>query len=334
MIIYILYFCLILFALCLVCLMLLGAFLILVRLRTKWNTSPVCLVGKTVIVTGANSGIGYCTAHEFATRGAKVILACRSMSRAEKAKRKMMEATQNRNIHVRIVDFASLKSIREFVKEVKESEERLDILVNNAGAILNDETTVDGLSKTIQVNGLGPFLLTLLLLDLMKKSKSSRIVNVASLTIYYAKIDINNLNYYSKSIFSRISIFNYANAKLCNLILMNDLARRLKGTGVIINSVDPGLVYTGIGRRFTAVGKILFVCVQLFLRSSREGAQSSIYAALSRRMEQVTGKYIMNSKITWVPSIANNELFAKELWEKCLSVLQITNEERLIIQKI
>ncbi|XP_031341707.1 retinol dehydrogenase 12-like [Photinus pyralis] len=310
---------------------LLGVVLIIARLRTKWNKSPVCLAGKTVIVTGANSGIGFSTAFEFAIRGAKVILACRSIPLAEKARKKIVEDTQNPNVFVRIVDLASLKSVRAFAAEINNSEDRLDILVNNAGAIMEGGRTVDGLSKNLQVNSLGPFLLTLLLIDLLKRTKSSRIVNVGSTSIHYAKLNINDLNYFSPSIFARVSMFNYANSKLCSVILTNELARRLKSSGVTVNTVDPCLVYTGIAREWNILGKIMCVCVKLLLRSSREGAQGSIYVAISKNLDNVTGKFFMNSVETSVPSIVNNQKIAKELWENCLSFLQVTDEERLSI---
>ncbi|KAK5643737.1 hypothetical protein RI129_007582 [Pyrocoelia pectoralis] len=300
----------------------------LLKLNTKWDRSPTCLVGKTTIVTGANSGIGFYTAQEFAKRGARVILACRNITRAEEAKIKIVEATKNNNVHVRIVDFASLKSIREFAKGINGSEERLDILVNNAGVIISkNETTVDGLSKSMQVNHFGPFLLTLLLIELIKKSKPSRIVNITSASAKYARINVNDLNFYSDSLISKITLLNYANTKLCNILFTNELSRRLRGSGVTVNSVHPGIVHTGIARHLNATAQQVYECFKYLFKTGEEGAQTSIYVALSKEIEYVTGEYFSNCDIAILPCTANDAMLAKSVWNRSAELVKLRENE-------
>ncbi|XP_044739952.1 retinol dehydrogenase 13-like, partial [Chrysoperla carnea] len=157
-------------------------------------TSKQKLNGKTVIVTGANAGIGKEAAIDLAARGARVILGCRNLTLAESTKEEIISKTGNTNIIVYPLDFESLSSVRKFSKLVHESENRLDVLINNAGAVgLGNKTTEDGLHILMQVNHFGPFLLTNLLLDLLKQSAPSRIVNVSSFLYKFAILDPNNL---------------------------------------------------------------------------------------------------------------------------------------------
>ncbi|KAK5643739.1 hypothetical protein RI129_007584 [Pyrocoelia pectoralis] len=321
---YFLYVCL----LCLILIVLECVILRLIKLNTKWDRSTACLVGKTAIVTGANTGIGFYTAQEFAKRGARVILACRSATKGEEAKKKIVEATHNENVHVRIVDFESLKSVREFARGINKSEERLDILVNNAGAVIfKNEITVDGLSKSMQVNHFGPFLLTLLLIDLLKRSRPSRIVNVSSTKTRGGRIHINNLNYYSDSYRSRLTFSNYANAKLCHLSFSNELGKRLRPSGVIVNSLHPGTVQTDITRDFSSVIQQMYKALSYFFKNSEEGAQTTIYVALSKDTKDVVGKFFYNCGRIKMPTTARNSIVAKQLWEKSMELVQLKETE-------
>ncbi|KAB0799020.1 hypothetical protein PPYR_06900 [Photinus pyralis] len=313
------------------CLILIAAFLILLRfikVSTKWNRSPVCLVGKTAIVTGANCGIGFYTAQDLATRGARVILACRSKARAEEARRQIIQATHNQNVHVRIVDFASLKSVREFAKEINSSEERLDILVNNAGAIIfEDDITEDGLSRSMQVNHFGQFLLTVLLIDLLKKSKPSRIVHVSSSSVSHGQIHLDNLNYFSNSRIARLTFSNYGQSKLCNLSTTNELAKRLRGSGITVNSLDPGAVQTEITRDLNIITQKLYQYLASFFKNSEEGAQTSIYLATSDDVQDVTGKYFYNCALSEMPSTAIDSSVNRKVWEKSAELVQLPKKE-------
>jgi len=303
---------------------------VLIKLTIGWNKSYTCLAEKTTIVTGSNTGIGFFTAQEFAKRGARVILACRDKDRAEKAKEKIIEATDNPNVVVKLVDFASLESVRKFAKEINAEEKRLDILVNNAGAAgVNDVTTIDGNNLLVQVNHLGPFLLTNLLIDLLKKSTPSRIVNVSSAASWWAKLKPNDLNAFPTAKPARS--INYSNTKLCNIMFTNELARQLEGSGVVAYSVHPGVVNTEIFRRLHRFGKIILSMILPFFKTSEEGAQTSIHVALSKDIEGVSGEYFDNCRIAWFPpmhKLARNEGVVKKVWEKSEELVKLKPEER------
>jgi len=251
-------------------------------------SSQTMLTGKTVIVTGANTGIGRTTALDMASRGARVILACRSETRTMQALNEIRQNTKNDLVVFMRLDLASTKSIREFVKLFLEKEERLDILINNAGLIATDEPKFneDGIELTMAVNHLGPFLLTNLLLDLMKRSSPGvRIVNVSSglynfanplafrdnfeslrtdgTAGYFENLNLDHLEnsqlykllyYVPNSVKQRIvrSVMTprrirYNNSKLANVLFTVELAKRLKGTGINAYSLHPGVIKTEIG---------------------------------------------------------------------------------------
>ncbi|KAF2897599.1 hypothetical protein ILUMI_08568 [Ignelater luminosus] len=307
-------------------------FKIFLKLTTGWDRSPTCLVGKTAIVTGANAGIGFYTAQDFAKRGARVILACRNRQRAEDARSKIIEATGNPNVVVRIIDLSSLASVRAFAKEINETEERLDILVNNAAqGGIEHQLTADGLGLTMQSNYFGPFLLTHLLIELLKKSAPSRVVNVSSETARVAKLDLNNLNGPSDSYFTKS--MDYANTKLCNCLFTTELARRLRGSGVETYVVQPGAVKTEFLKNLSYSYRIVLDAIALITHKNGEaGAQTSIYASVSKDVIGQSGEYFGECKKGWMPSAAKNKELAWNLWEKSEEFVQLTPQERQLLQ--
>ena len=187
-----------------------------------------CL-GKTAIVTGANTGIGKETALDFAKRGARVILACRDEEKAKDAARDIITETGSDKVVVRIVDLASFESVRAFAKLINETEERLDILVNNAGLDGSYRVTKDGYELIFQVNYISHFLLTLLLMEKLKKSAPSRIVNVSSLMheTRYADLQLDDFTL-SKEKFVKIKS-RYSQSKLAQVVFTRELSKRLEG---------------------------------------------------------------------------------------------------------
>lgn len=305
-------------------------FLLKVYLKKSvvWNNSQTYLDGKTCIVTGANVGIGYYTALNFAKRGARVILACRNQEKAEDARAKMVEATGNLNVIVKIVDLSSLNSIRKFAKEINETEQRLDVLVNNAGIGCNDHSyTVDGLSLTMQSNHFGPFLLTILLIDLLKKSSPSRIVTVSSELSLIGKININDLNRPIGTIFAKV--LDYSNTKLCNLLFTTELVKKLDTTGVSANAVYPGAVQSDFLKQpKTFWLKMLKIIMKLFYRTTEAGAQTSIYVSVSKDIEGITGHCYADCKKISLPRSARNADLCRKLWEKSEEFVKLTAEEK------
>ncbi|XP_044739447.1 retinol dehydrogenase 12-like [Chrysoperla carnea] len=286
-------------------------------------TSKAKLNGKTVLVTGANSGIGKETAIDMAARGARVILGCRNLKSAEETKQEIISKTGNTNIVIYPIDFESLTSVRKFSELVHENESRLDILINNAGAGgLGNRRTEDGLRILMQVNYFGPFLLTNLLLDLLKKSAPSRIVNVSSLFHILASLDSNDLNKYASD------FKNYGNSKLCNILMSNELARKLEGTNVISNSLHPGAVRTPIFKhiKWQYMFFMWFYYWWLF-KNPEEGAQTTIHCAVCEKVDGVTGKYFQDCKRYWTSRVAQDKQLSEKVWNESMKLVKLKKTE-------
>ena len=184
-----------------------------VYLIRRWAAGGVCrsqarLDGKTVIITGANTGIGLETAVDLAKRNARVILACRSVERGETAAVEVRKRSGNDNVVFVQLDLASLDSVRKFAAKILEEEPRIDILINNAGVMLPTRTlTQDGFETAFGVNHLGHFLLTNLLLDCIKEAPSARIINVSSKGCERGRLDLDSLN--SEKSYSQWSAASY-----------------------------------------------------------------------------------------------------------------------------
>ncbi|MEE6515532.1 hypothetical protein FKM82_024370 [Ascaphus truei] len=221
------------------------------------------LTGKTAIVTGANTGIGKCVALDLARRRARVILACRSRERGQHAVGEIRKQTGNGDVVLAIVDTSSMASVRAFAQRILRDEKRLDILVNNAGVSgLPYAVTSEGLEATFATNQLGPFLLTNLLVGLMQRSGPGRVVFVSSFMHDRGFIDVRHL----KGEELQKNTFNdsYNCTKLMNLMCANELARRLQGTGVTVNSLNPGIVVTEAMRHYPFIMRLLFRLIGAF----------------------------------------------------------------------
>ena len=208
--------------------------------------STASLAGKTVIITGANTGIGKITAIDMAKRQARVIMACRSVERGERAVEEVHKASGSTNVVFRQLDLASLTSVRRFSEHVLKEEPRIDILINNAGIMACPYwKTEDGFEMQFGVNHLGHFLLTNLLLDRLKAAPAARIVNVSALAYAGAKcINFDDIN----SERSYTPWGAYCQSKLANVLFTRSLAKRLEGTSVVANSLHPGIIHTELGR--------------------------------------------------------------------------------------
>ncbi|KAB7498437.1 Retinol dehydrogenase 13 [Armadillidium nasatum] len=201
------------------------------------------LTGKTVIVTGASAGVGKEAAFDFAQRGARVILACRNMEKAEKVKEWIVSSTGNKNVICHHLELSDMDSVRKFAKETIQREKRIDILVNNAGTFSGArQLSKQGYELTLATNHYGHFLLTILLLDIIVKSSPSRIINVSSLNHKFPGFDLDDLHFKRRTYGS---VAAYRQTKLCNVLFTNELARRLTQKGienVTVNSLTPGVV--------------------------------------------------------------------------------------------
>ena len=271
--------------------------------------------GKTVIVTGANTGIGKETALDLTKRGARVIMACRDLKKGETALNDIVEKTGSKNVVLKQLDLASLKSIREFAENVNKNEPRLHVLINNAGVMLVPELTKteDGFEMQMGVNHLGHFLLTNLLLDLLKKSTPSRIVVVSSVghEMFTTKMKFDNIN--SETIYEKWDA--YGQSKLANILFTRELAKRLDGTGVTVNSLHPGFVFTDLFRHPTAWCYLIYFTIYLFGKRTKQGALTTIHLAVSEDVEGVTGVYFVDCKPIGPSEAAQDDGAAKKLWE-------------------
>ncbi|KAG5898752.1 hypothetical protein JTB14_010962 [Gonioctena quinquepunctata] len=314
--------------------------LILLKFIQKFSAgkvrSLVCLIGKTAIVTGGNSGIGFETAVVLASRGCRVIIADRNDS--SKAKAKIVSITNNTNIETKLLDLTSLQSVRKFAKDINATEERLDILINNAGVTnFGNKHTDDGLHATMQINHFGPFLLTHLLADLLKKSAPSRIIFVSSALAFCSNLTSENLNQRKGHPLTllRTSLI-YANSKLANVIAANGFAERLKEYGVTSNSLHPGLINTNlflwstkhIGLD-TLVKLFSSIVLPIYGKNTEEAAQTTIHVALSNQLKHVTGKHFWDCRVFPMPPGAWNEKFCNDIWEASENFVQLKPEEKL-----
>lgn len=296
-------------------LVLIFAFRTYLRMTKQVCDPNVSMVGRVVIVTGANSGIGFQTAKDLARRGARVILGCRSVDRGTKARDEIISVTNNKNVVFKQIDLSSLRSVREFAKDIIETENELHVLINNAGMFSNKKSyTEDGIDMVMQVNYFGPFLLTRLLLPLLKKSQPSRIVNVSSIFNLFGTINFRDDNH--KSFYN--GILTYCNSKLCNLIFTIELSERLRGTGVVVNAVHPGIILTNITNGCSnLLYRVGFAVLCWFNNlTDEDGAQTPLHLATSDIGGNATGKFFINcSESSLVSPKTRNEVLRKKLWE-------------------
>ncbi|KAJ8913839.1 hypothetical protein NQ315_003748 [Exocentrus adspersus] len=272
------------------------------------------LEGKSVIITGGNVGIGKETAREIARRGARVILACRNLQSARQAKDEIIECTKNDNIIIKKLDLCSQKSIREFAQDVINTEPRLDVLIHNAGIGESKfKKTEDDLEVTMATNYFGPFLLTHLLIDLMKQSAPSRIIVLSSVIYQLAFFNINKINP-SSAWWPRY----YFVSKYAGICFTLELARRLKGTKVTANCLHPGLVYTKIWDALLFLYPLSYplkLIMKAFFKDTVQGCQTTVFLACAKEVETVSGKYFVDCAERGLWCGVKNKSKGKELWE-------------------
>ncbi|XP_029497753.1 retinol dehydrogenase 12-like [Oncorhynchus nerka] len=286
----------------------------------QWSSSER-IDGKTVIITGANAGIGKETAMDLAKRGGRIILACRDLGRAEAAQREIIEKSGNPNIVTRKMDLSDTKSIREFAELINREEKQVNILINNAGIMMCPYSkTADGFEMQFGVNHLGHFLLTFLLIDLIKRSRPARIINLSSMAHKWGWIQLEDINS-ERSYHSRRA---YGQSKLANILSIRSLAKRLKDTGVTVYAVHPGIVRTELKRHMNLALLISWKIVRPFTKTIVQGAQTSIYCAVEPELETESGGYYSDCKPSSCTRAARDDEMAQKLWELSCQMLGIT----------
>ncbi|XP_070598979.1 dehydrogenase/reductase SDR family member 13-like [Erythrolamprus reginae] len=287
-----------------------------------WCRNTVSLRGKTALITGGNAGIGKATAVDLARRGARVILACRNKVRGESAVYEIRRESGNLEVILMILDLSSLNSVRAFAQNFLESEPRLDILINNAG-VCEAGQTPDGFDQGFQVNHLGHFLLTHLLLDRLKRCAPSRIVIVASNMHSFGKMDFRTIHKPAEGLWKALS--SYSNSKLANLLHARELANRLEGTNVTSYAVHPGPVRTDIGySACSRWGGWMLSLFRLFIPDCDAGSQTSIYCATEEGIERLSGRYFVDCSPLEPSPQARDDQLAKKLWEFSERLLGLT----------
>lgn len=269
--------------------------------------------GKICLVTGGTNGIGKATAQALAQMGATVVIVGRDAQKAVQVCKEIQAASGNQNVDWLLADLSSQQDIRRLATEFKSKYSQLHVLINNAGGtFMTRQLSIDGIEMTFALNHLAYFLLTNLLLDMIKASAPARIINVSSDAHSGGKIEFDNLQ--GERSYSGIG--PYGNSKLANILFTTELARRLEGIGVTVNALHPGLVSTGFGKNNPGlVMKIMGVVIPLIARSPEKGAETSIYLVSSPVVQNITGKYFVDCKVTQPAPQAADSAVARKLWD-------------------
>ncbi|WP_420572742.1 SDR family oxidoreductase [Kordia sp.] len=271
------------------------------------------LANKTVLITGATSGIGLASSKALAKMGAELYLIGRNSKKGEKIIKEIKSETGNQSIYLIVGDLSSLTEVVKIAETFLSYNKPLHILLNNAG-VFNTirKLTIDGYEEMFAVNYLSHFLLTNLLLERIKSTDSARIVNVASgAHMLVKKMNFEDLNFNNG--FKSLKV--YSHSKLANILFTYELTNKLKESSVTVNSVDPGEVGTNLGSQNGLFGKIISPLMKLFLKSPEKGAKTSIYICASCEIKGVTGENFRNCKVKELKPWATNAETAKKLWD-------------------
>ena len=269
---------------------------------------------KICIVTGGNTGIGKATVVGLAQRGATVVIACRDVGKGKAALEEIAAKTRASELHVMQLDLASLESVRSFAAAFTARFTRLDVLVENAGVMTQKRLlTADGLEMNFGVNHVGHFLLTELLLPLLKASAPSRIVVVSSNMHASGKIDFDDIA------MEKSWTGSYPRSKLANMLFVRALAKRLDGTKVVVNGLHPGVIATDLARDYAAPIRLM---AKWFFKSPEQGARTSLYLASAPEVAEISGRYFADAKEKRPGAAALDDALAERLW---------TETERLVL---
>jgi NAD(P)-dependent dehydrogenase (short-subunit alcohol dehydrogenase family) len=271
---------------------------------------------RVCLVTGANSGVGKEIALGLASQGARVLMVCRDAVKGQAALEEIKAKSGSQKIDLLLADLSSQASLRSLAEQIHERYPALHVLINNAGVVLREQQySVDKIEMTLATNYLGPFLLTMLLLDLLKTSAPSRIVNVSSAIHQWARLDLSDLQFRQRR-------YQWVKAYSQSKLLMNlatfELARRLHGTGVTVNCLHPGAVKTQLGssNANNLPLKLLDKCIKCFFITPEAGAKTPLYLATAREVENITGKYFVKCETNFSKASAYKPEEVKKIWDE------------------
>jgi NAD(P)-dependent dehydrogenase (short-subunit alcohol dehydrogenase family) len=285
------------------------------------------LTGKTILITGATNGIGKVAALELAKQGPTIVLVGRNPAKLADTVQEIKDKSHNQAVDGLVADLFSMAEVRRLANEFTRKYSHLHVLINNAGAIFADrQHTVDGYERTFALNHLAYFLLTNLLLDLLKANAPARIINVSSGAHMGATLDFDDLQ--NEQHYSAGGFTAYGQSKLDNLLFTYELARRLAGSGVTVNALHPGTVATGFGENNSGGMRLAMQVFHLFSLTPDQGADTIVYLASSPEVEGISGKYWVKRKPVQSSAASYDEATQKRLWEVSARMVGLTEAVR------
>lgn len=286
--------------------------------------------GKTVLITGANSGIGFVTAVELAKMGARVLMVCRDTGRGSHARAAVAQAAAGAAPELLIADISSQQSIRALADNIRQRFSGIDVLINNAAGIFaKREVAIDGIERTFATNHLGPFLLTNLLIDLVKAGTAGRIVNVAA-EAYPSRLDFGNLQ--GEKSYGFLSA--YFRSKLENIIFSLDLAQRLQGSGVTVNCMSPGPTSTRFGDNMTGLAGLFPRFAKKLFPSPEKGARTLIYLASSPDVEGISGRFFLHQRARKTKPVTSDAAIAARLWRVSAELVGLPADVQQVVKPV
>jgi len=269
--------------------------------------------GKTIVITGATSGIGRIAAIRLAKMGARLVVVARDRDRAEKTLTELRHAGPGQSHSAHFADLSTMGEVKWVGAEIAAAEPRIDVLINNAGSLFSSrQVTAEGLERTFATNHMAYFILTQMLLPSLTAGAPARIVNTASGAHRGNQIDFDDLQmtrgYRAKNAYGR--------TKLCNILFTRELARRLAGTGVTANCLHPGFVATGLGQRDNGLANAIIWIVFRFAAKPEPGAETIVYLASDFAVAKVSGAYFYECRPKQPSAEACNDETARRLWEE------------------
>jgi NAD(P)-dependent dehydrogenase (short-subunit alcohol dehydrogenase family) len=275
---------------------------------------------RNVIVTGGSDGIGLATARQLAALGARIWIVGRNEEKTKKAVTDIVAETSNEKVGYFIADLSVIASIWKLAESITGSIDHLDILVNNAGAVFTSkQLSADGLEMTFALNHLNYFLLTDLLLGLIKNGRNPRIINVSSSAHYSGHLDFSDLQMVDRYNSMRV----YSNSKLMNVLFTYEWVKRMNGSGVTANVLHPGFVASNFGKSNGGIMKPLFRMIHLAAINVDEGAKTSVYLASSPEVDGVTGRYFEKSRDVKSSRESYDEIVADKLWNETEKLIEL-----------
>jgi NAD(P)-dependent dehydrogenase (short-subunit alcohol dehydrogenase family) len=269
--------------------------------------------GKTVVITGATSGIGEVAALTLAKMGARIVAVARSRQRGEATLAQLRSSAPGIAHAIHFADLLRLKEMKRVAAQIADQESRIDVLINNAGAIFaRRQLTEDGLERTFALNHMAYFVVTDGLRERLLASGPARIINTASAAHLGANLDFDDL----QSAKSYIAMKTYGRSKLCNILFTRELARRLRGSGVTTNCLHPGFVATRFGDQSGGLISRFVWLAKFFAMSPTKGARTIVYLASSPEVAEATGQYFYWCLPTTPSSLAQDDVTALELWHR------------------